>query len=66
MNIYRELLAVDETALLRMRSLILEDAALERAAAYDEDIDLVIGEINRVRRRHDHWLALVDRMRSQE
>jgi hypothetical protein len=66
MNLYRDLLAVDENALLRMRTLLLEDAASERgAAAYDEDIELVIGEIERVRGRHDHWLALVERMSVQ-
>jgi hypothetical protein len=49
-----------------MRTLLLEDAASERgAAAYDEDIELVIGEIERVRGRHDHWLALVERMSVQ-
>jgi hypothetical protein len=66
MNLYRDLLAVDENALLRMRMLLLEDAASQRgAAAYDEDIELVIGEIERVRGRHDHRLAMVERMSVQ-
>jgi hypothetical protein len=62
-NLYRELLAVDENALQRMRTLLLEDSARERGVAYyDPDVELVIGEVERVRARHDHWLALVERM----
>ena len=63
MNLYRDLLAVDENALHRMRVLLLEEPASERGADfYDEDVELVIGEIERVRVRHDHWLGLVQRM----
>ncbi len=61
MNIYRDLLAVDETALQRMRVLITEKPALVRGDTfYRPDVELVIGEIERVRTRLDHWLVLVD------
>ena len=61
MNIYRDLLAVDETALLRMRSLMSEKLAQDRGDLYYiPDVELVIGEIERVRGRLDHWLGLVD------
>jgi hypothetical protein len=60
MNIYRDLLAVDENALERMRALITEGSNGDRGEAYRPDVDLVAGEIERVRARLDHWLALVD------
>lgn len=63
MNLYRDLLAVDENALQRMRVLITEGIAWDRAELYYQpDVELVIGEIERVRARLDHWLGLVDRM----
>jgi hypothetical protein len=63
MNIYRDLLAVDEVALERMRALITDSSNGDRAAAlYTPDVDLVVGEIERVRARLDHWLAQVDRL----
>ena len=63
MNIYRDLLAVDENALRRMRILITEGMARDRGEVYYQpDVDLVMGEIERVRTRLDHWLGLVDRM----
>jgi hypothetical protein len=63
MNIYRDLLAVDENALQRMRVLITEGMAMDRSEIYYQpDVELVIGEIERVRARLDHWLGLVDRM----
>ncbi len=63
LNIYRDLLAVDESALLRMRALMAEDIAMARGEIhYEPDVDLVVGEIERVRARLDHWLGLVDRM----
>jgi hypothetical protein len=63
MNIYRDLLAVDETALLRMRDLMTARPAQVRGDAdYTPDVELVIGEIERVRERLDHWLNLVDRL----
>jgi hypothetical protein len=66
MNIYRDLLAVNEAALVRMRALIQDEAALELGAStYDLDIELVTSETERVRGRHDHWLAIVDRMSSE-
>lgn len=62
MNLYRDLLAVDETALQRMRALILEEPARQRGAAhYLVDVELVMGEIERVRARCEHWKALVER-----
>jgi hypothetical protein len=63
MNIYRDLLAVDENALQRMRVLITEGMDRDRSEFYYQpDVELVIGEIERVRARLDHWLGLVDRM----
>ena len=63
LKLYRDLLAVDENALRRMRALLLEEPARGRGEAdYLVDIDLVIGEIERIRARHNHWLALVDRL----
>jgi hypothetical protein len=63
MNIYRDLLAVDENALQRMRVLITDGMAIDRSEIYYQpDVELVIGEIERVRARLDHWLGLVDRM----
>ena len=62
MNIYRELLTVNEYALRRMRDLILEEPAWDRTPThYDGDVDLSSGD-RRVRRRHDHWLGLVQRL----
>ena len=59
-NLYRELLAVDETALRRMRALILEVPARQRGVApYLADVELVMGEIQRVRARLVQWDALV-------
>ena len=64
MELYRELLTVDETALERMRALILEGPAQRRGAAhYIGDVELVMGEIERVRARLDHWKALAERTR---
>jgi hypothetical protein len=61
MNIYRDLLAVDESALLRMRALMTEKHAQDRGDVYYiPDVELVLGEIERVRSRLDHWLGLVD------
>lgn len=61
MNIYRDLLAVDESALLRMRVLVADGILRDRGEAYYQpDVDLVIGEVERVRARLDHWLGLVD------
>jgi hypothetical protein len=61
MNIYRDLLAVDESALERMRALITDSTNGDRVEAqYRPDVDLVVGEIERVRARLDHWLAQVD------
>ena len=62
MNIYRDLLAVDETALLRMRALITDGKNGRHEVYYIPDVELVVGEIERVRERLDHWLGLVDRL----
>ena len=62
MNIYRDLLAVDETALQRMRALIADGNNGGRELYYIPDVELVVGEIERVRERLDHWLGLVDRL----
>ena len=64
LNLYRDLLAVDENALQRMRALLLEEPARGRGEAdYLVDVELVMSEIERVRARHNHWLAVVDRMK---
>lgn len=63
LNLHRELLAADETALDRMRSLIT--AASLRGAPrylYGPDLVLLTDEVERVRGRLDHWLGLVDRL----
>ena len=63
MNLYRELLAVDESALQRMRALILAAPSGPRGdSLYQADVDLVRGEVHRVRARLDHWLLIVGRM----
>ena len=55
------LLAVDESALERMRALITDSTNGDRVdARYRPDVDLVVGEIERVRERLDHWLSEVD------
>jgi hypothetical protein len=61
MNIYRDLLVVDESALERMRALLTDSTVGGRVEAhYRPDVDLVVNEIERVRARLDHWLAEVD------
>jgi hypothetical protein len=63
MNIYRDLLAVDEIALQRMRVLVADEMLRDRSEAYYQpDVDLVMGEVERIRARLDHWLGLVDRL----
>ena len=63
MNLYRELLAVDESALQRMRALILSAPARARGDGFFQaDVDLVAGEVTRVRERLDHWLVIVGAM----
>ena len=63
MNLYRQLLAVDESALQRMRALIVAAPPGARGdSLYQADVDLVMGEVQRVRARLDHWLILVGRM----
>ena len=57
MNLYRDLLAMDEYALQRMRALILEESAgVREESYYSADVELVMGEVGRVRVRLDHWL----------
>ena len=63
LNLHRELLAADEGALVRMRSLVA--VATERGTpryAYGPDLVLLTKEVERVRARLDHWLGLVDRL----
>ena len=63
LNLHRELLAANERALARMRSMVA--SASERDApryAYGPDLDLLTNEVERVRSRLDHWLGLVDRL----
>jgi hypothetical protein len=63
MNIYRDLLTVDEHALQRMRGLIAHGMAGNQGEDYYlPDVDLVVGEIERVRSRLDHWLTRVDQL----
>jgi hypothetical protein len=64
MNLYRELLAVDESALLRMRALMAAEPANGRGDLYYmPDVELVMGEIERVRARLDFWLRHVDQLK---
>lgn len=61
MNLYRELLAVDESALLRMRALMSAEPVNGHGEIYYmPDVELVMGEIERVRTRLDFWLGHVD------
>ena len=62
LNLHRELLAANECALGKMRSMVA--SASDRDApryAYRPDLDLLTNEVERVRSRLDHWLGLVDR-----
>jgi hypothetical protein len=64
MNLYRELLAVDESALLRMRALMAAEPAGGRGDLYYlPDVELVMSEIERVRARLDFWLRHVDQLK---
>ena len=64
MNLYRELLAVDESALLRMRALMAAEPANGHGDLYYmPDVELVMGEIERVRTRLDFWLRHVDELK---
>jgi hypothetical protein len=64
MNLYRELLAADESALLRMRALMAAEPADGRGELYYmPDVELVMGEIERVRTRLDFWLRHVDQLK---
>ena len=63
LNLHRELLAADEGALARMRSLVA--TASDRGATrytYGADLVLLTNEVERVRLRLDHWLGLVERL----
>lgn len=60
MGIYRDILAVDENALLKMRGL-----AVARAGSpddYEPDLQLVMAEIARVLGRLKYWARMVDRL----
>jgi hypothetical protein len=59
MNIHRNLLAVDETALEKMRALVIARAG--SPDDYEPDIQLVTTEIDRVLGRLRYWDEMVDR-----
>jgi len=61
-NVYRDLLAVDETALRKMRALVIAHAG--SADDYEPDIQLVTTEIERVLGRLRYWGEMVDRLHS--
>ena len=58
-NVYRDLLAVDETALRKMRALVI--AHTGSINDYEPDIQLVTTEIERVLGRLRSWDKVVDR-----
>ena len=57
-GIYRQLLAADEAALLRMRQL-LATALADRREDIDqlEDVDVVLNEVERINRRLTYWYS---------
>jgi len=59
MNIHRSLLAVDETALQKMRALMI--ARADSPDDYEPDIQLVTTEIERVSGRLRYWDEMIDR-----
>ena len=62
MNNYRDLLAVDENALQKMRDLVIASAG--SPDDYEPDIQLVTSEIERVLGRLRYWGEMVDRLNS--
>ena len=62
MNTYRDLLAVDEIALQKMRDLVIASAG--SPDNYEPDIQLVTTEIERVLGRLRYWGEMVDRLNS--
>jgi hypothetical protein len=60
-NIQLELLAADERALRRMRNVMVVHAGAPDA--FEEDLQLLMIEIERVMSRLTHWEAMVDRLR---
>ena len=62
MNTYRDLLAVDENALQKMRDLVIAGAG--SPDDYEPDIQLVTTEIERVLGRLRYWGEMVDRFHS--
>ncbi len=63
MNLHRELLAADESALARMRALLAAPTTMRGPQhSYIPDLTLLTSEVERVRLRLDHWLGLVDRL----
>jgi hypothetical protein len=61
LNIQLELLAADERALRRMRNVMAVHAGAPDA--FEEDLQLLMIEIDRVMSRLKHWEAMVDRLR---
>jgi hypothetical protein len=60
MNTYRELLAINEQALRRMRALV--DAHSGPPGDRDADVQLIATEIERVLGRLRYWEEAVDRL----
>ena len=61
MNLYRELLAADQQALRRMRSLVADYSGPPEQCA--PDVQLVGNEIERVLDRLNYWQEAIDRLR---
>jgi hypothetical protein len=61
-NTYRELLAVDENALQKMRDLVITGAG--SLDDHEPDIQLVTTEIERVLGRLSYWGEMVDGLQS--
>ncbi len=60
MEVYRDILAVDEVALQKMRALVT--ARPGSPDDYEPDIQLVTAEIERVLGRLKHWAGVVHRL----
>jgi len=60
MNIYRELLAVDEHGLQRIRALMA--ARSGKVDEYETDVQPIVAEIERAMVRLRYWEEIVDRL----
>jgi len=60
MNIYRELLAVDEHGLQRIRAVMAANSG--EADEYEADVQPIVAEIERAMVRLRYWEEIVDRL----